>query len=82
MEVVSVPFADAVERDTRVCLSLRWRRAGVDDYIGIGQYGTVGGDRSGCMAVRHYGGSDFPAAVLRVGLHVAGAAIHVQVQNL
>ena len=45
------------------------------DCIGIGRFGTVDGDRSGWMAVRHYGSFGFPVAILCVVLYAVGAAM-------
>ena len=73
--MVSVPCADAVEHDTRVCLSCRRRWAGADDCVGIGQFGTVVGDGPGCVSVHHDGSSDLLVVCLCIVLHAVGAAM-------
>ena len=48
---------------------------GADDCVGIGQFGTVVGDGSGCVAVHHNGSSDLLVACLCIVLHAVGAAM-------
>ena len=62
--MVSVPFADAAQQNTRVHLSLRWRHVVVVDYVTIGGFGTVVFDRPDMLPVRYYIPAGLPVAFL------------------